>query len=130
MSTDDVIKIIVAVVGVLTLIGGGLKWVASAFLTGLKENTKAVTDSSKANTEAMMAQTKAIAEATMAQTEATHALRIEMRELRVEVRTLADIRGDLPPVTPIMGVPETPPAGLPTAHLVVHRRGTDPRRGG
>lgn len=99
MSTDDLIKLILAIAGVLTVIGGGAKWVIGAFLAGLKENTAAITH------------------AAAVQTEAINALRLELREHRVEIRTLIGLQSDSDsadsvsddgqpaPLTPVRGVP-------------------------
>lgn len=77
MPIDDLIKLILAICGVLTLLGGGIvgigrgvKWLVVTFVAAQTANTKAITDASAA------------------QTSAINALRLELRELRVEVRTL------------------------------------------
>lgn len=108
MSTDDLIKLILAIAGVLTIIGGGAKWVIGAFLAGLKENTAAITH------------------AAAVQTEAINALRLELREHRVEIRTLIGLRSDSDSddATSDDGQPAplTPIHSVPTGHLQINRK--------
>lgn len=98
MSADDVIKIILAVVGALTVIGAGLKWLITTITSALSDNTKA------------------IGAASAAQVAAWNELRVQLVELRVEVRTLLGMRppaeddisddGTAPKLTPVRGVPD------------------------
>lgn len=120
METSEIITIITAVGAVLVTLGAGIKWIVSTFIVGLKENTKAVTDSSTV-------MTKAITDASAEQVRATNSLRLELREQRVEIRTLIGMQpppdtepsedGEPAPLTPIRGVP----AGLP--HMIINRKG-------
>lgn len=125
MTTSEILQIIAAVVGALVVIGGGLKWVFSAAFGALKENTKAIVDSGTT-------MTKAVTDASAANVSATNSLRLELREHRVEIRTLIGMKpppdddddlsssddGEPAPLTPIRGVPATP------THLIVNRKGT------
>lgn len=100
MSNLEII-ITVAILPVLGLIGGGLKWMISGIISVVRD---------------------AIGE--MA------ALRLEIREMRVEVRTFLGIRPPAEeereqPLTPVTGVPIDPARGV---HLTILRKGTEPKR--
>jgi hypothetical protein len=74
MTADDYIKLIGAIVAALAVIGTGIgalvKWVVGGFIAALRENTAAITASAKL------------------QAKSGAAVRLELRAMRVEIRTL------------------------------------------
>ena len=106
MTANEITLIIGATVTALVTLGAGFKWAIGGFLSALKENTKAVTDASTT-------MAKAVSDASAAQVAASNELRLEVRELRVEVRTIIGLQppsgdsesedGELPPLAPVRG---------------------------
>lgn len=104
MSADDIVKIIIAAVGILTAIGTALKWAITTLVDALKENTAAIHAQREASVESANRITLGIA------------------EMRAEVRTVLGIR---PAEESDDDEPAPPREGR---HLTVLRRGTNGRK--